>query len=111
MKDIINRETVMICAHRGFTRSAPENSLQAVLDAIEAGFEAVEIDVRHTKDGELVLMHDATVDRTSNGRGKVEVLSSAELKNVRLLWRGKPFALSLVCSSITPWQDISIRPI
>ena len=92
MKDIINRETVMICAHRGFTRSAPENSLQAVLDAIEAGFEAVEIDVRHTKDGELVLMHDATVDRTSNGRGKVEELSSAELKTVRLLRRGKPFA-------------------
>lgn len=82
----------MICAHRGFTRSAPENSLQAVLDAIEAGFEAVEIDVRHTKDGELVLMHDATIDRTSNGRGMVEELSSAGLKTVRLLRRGKPFA-------------------
>ena len=58
VKDLINRETVMICAHRGFTRNAPENSLQAVLDAIEAGFEVVEIDVRHTKDGGLVLMHD-----------------------------------------------------
>jgi glycerophosphoryl diester phosphodiesterase len=100
MKDIINRETVMICAHRGFTRSAPENSLQAVLDAIEAGFEVVEIDVRHTKDGELVLMHDATVDRTSNGRGKVEELSSAELGTVRLLWRGKPFA------SIPPFSAV-----
>jgi glycerophosphoryl diester phosphodiesterase len=92
MKDIINREAVMICAHRGFTRSAPENSLQAVLDAIKAGFEAVEIDVRHTKDGELVLMHDATIDRTSTGRGMVEDLSRADLKTVRLLRRGKPFA-------------------
>jgi glycerophosphoryl diester phosphodiesterase len=92
VKDLINRETVMICAHRGFTRNAPENSLQAVLDAIEAGFEVVEIDVRHTKDGGLVLMHDDTVDRTSNGRGKVEELSSAEFRYMRLLWRGKPFA-------------------
>ena len=92
MKELINRKTVMICAHRGFTRNAPENSLQAVLDAIEAGFEAVEIDVRHTKDGELVLMHDDTVDRTSNGRGKVEELSDDELKNIRLRWRRRPFA-------------------
>lgn len=92
MKDLIDRETIMICAHRGFTRNAPENSLQAVLDAIGGGFEAVEIDVRHTKDGELVLMHDASVDRTSNGRGKVAALSSAELSNVRLLWRKKPVA-------------------
>ena len=92
MKDLIDRETIMICAHRGFTRNAPENSLPAVLDAIEGGFEAVEIDVRHTKDGGLVLMHDASVDRTSNGRGKVAALSSAELSNVRLLWRKKPVA-------------------
>lgn len=100
VKDLINRETVMICAHRGFTRSAPENSLQAVLDAIEAGFEVVEIDVRHTKDGELILMHDDTVDRTSNGRGKVESLSSAEFRNTRLLWKGKPFASIPLLSSV-----------
>ena len=92
MKDLISRDTVMICAHRGFTRRAPENSLQAVMDAIEAGFEAIEIDVRHTKDNQLVLMHDATVDRTTNGRGQVEDLNRAELRNVQLVWRKKPFA-------------------
>ena len=82
---------IMICAHRGFTKSAPENSLKAVQDAIEAGFKAVEIDVRHTRDDVLVLMHDSTVDRTTDGRGPVDELSHNEITKLKLLWRNKPY--------------------
>lgn len=83
---------VMICAHRGFTRRAPENSLKAVQDAVEAGFKAVEIDVRHTRDEALVLMHDSTVDRTTGGHGRVDAASYDEIAQLTLLWRKEPFA-------------------
>ena len=83
---------VMVCAHRGFTANAPENSLQAVHDGIEAGFRAVEIDVRHTSDDVLVLMHDSKVDRTTDGHGSVDTFSYAEIRKLKLLWRNMPFA-------------------
>jgi glycerophosphoryl diester phosphodiesterase len=86
------KKGIMICAHRGFTKSAPENSLKAIQDAIEAGFKAVEIDVRHTRDDVLVLMHDSTVDRTTDGHGRVDGFSRNELAQLKLLWRNKPFA-------------------
>ena len=89
MNDI--KTGMMICAHRGFTKSAPENSLKSVQDAIEAGFKAVEIDVRHTRDDVLVLMHDSTVDRTTDGRGRVDELSYNEINQLKLLWRNKPY--------------------
>ena len=75
---------VMIIAHRGDWRNAPENSLQAFQNCIDAGFDGIEIDVQETKDGEIVIMHDATVNRTTNGRGKVSDLTLAEIKALRL---------------------------
>jgi hypothetical protein len=75
---------VMIAAHRGFWRGAPENSLQAVTQSAARGAHIVEIDVRRTKDGELVLMHDDTVDRTTNGTGRVADLTLAQIKALRL---------------------------
>jgi len=62
---------VMVAAHRGDWTNAPENSLLAIKDAIEAGVDIVEIDVRITKDKALVLMHDRTIDRTTTGKGKL----------------------------------------
>lgn len=73
-----------IASHRGQWRIAPENSIKAVTTAINDGAEIVEIDVRRTADGHLVLMHDETVDRTTNGSGKVSELSLAEIKELRL---------------------------
>lgn len=92
MEQFLQDDQISVCAHRGFTRNAPENSLQAVLAALETGFKAVEIDVRHTKDEELVLMHDETVDRTTNGGGRVDEFSRAEIEKISLVQRGKPFA-------------------
>jgi len=75
---------LMIASHRGQWREFPENSLGAINEAIEDGAEIVEIDVQMTADGVPVLMHDATVDRTTNGTGKVSDLTLAQIKELRL---------------------------
>lgn len=75
---------VLAVSHRGDWRSAPENSLQAIQRCIDLGVDIVEIDVRKTKDGHLILMHDKTVNRTTNGRGKVSELTLKQIKDLRL---------------------------
>ncbi len=69
-----------IVAHRGNSSVAPENTLAAIKSAIEVGADQVEIDVYMTKDGEIVVMHDATVDRTTNGRGYISQMTLEEIK-------------------------------
>ena len=78
------RKHVYIVAHRANTLKAvqeyvPENSLKIIQMAIDAGVDMIEIDVRPTKDGELVLMHDATIDRTTNGKGTVSKMTYSEI--------------------------------
>lgn len=65
-------------AHRGASALAPENTLEAFQEAGRLGADYWETDVRQTRDGVLVLMHDGTVDRTTAGRGPVEALTGAE---------------------------------
>lgn len=72
--------TPLVIAHRGNSLHAPENTLEAIRQAIDAGADLVEVDVNMSKDGVVVLMHDYTVDRTTNGKGKVSDLTLAELK-------------------------------
>ena len=62
---------VMVIAHRADWRNFPENSIEAIRSAIKLGVDMVEIDIRRTKDGHLILMNDETIDRTTNGSGKV----------------------------------------
>jgi glycerophosphoryl diester phosphodiesterase len=71
-----------IFAHRGASAYAPENTLAAFQLAHEMGVEGVELDVQMTKDGELVVIHDETVDRTTNGTGWVKDLTLKELKTL-----------------------------
>lgn len=78
------REAVLVVAHRADWRNHPENSLPAIEGSIAAGVEMVEIDLQRTKDGHLVLMHDATVDRTTTGTGKVADLMLADIQALRL---------------------------
>lgn len=79
-----NKE-IMVVAHRADWRNAPENSLQAIQYCIDMGVDMVEIDVRETKDGHLVLMHDKTINRTTKSKGKVKDLTLAELKKLYLI--------------------------
>ena len=74
----------MIIAHRGDWRYAPENSIRGFENCIKTGFDAIEVDVRMTKDSVLVIMHDETINRTTTGRGKVSDLTLAEIKEYKL---------------------------
>ncbi|MCD4665344.1 MAG: hypothetical protein K8R68_08730 [Bacteroidales bacterium] len=69
-----------VCAHRGANETHPENTLTAFKEAIRLGAHMIEFDVRKTKDDELIIIHDKTVDRTTNGKGKVADLTLSELK-------------------------------
>ena len=69
-----------LCAHRGDAAAFPENTVSAIEAAARKGAAMVEIDVKRCKTGELVLMHDATVDRTTTGSGKVSSLTFDEIR-------------------------------
>ena len=75
---------VLIAAHRASNNRYPENSLAAIKYSIETGVDIIEIDIRTTKDGKLVLLHDGTVNRTTNGKGKVCDFTYAELLKLEL---------------------------
>lgn len=75
---------VLVVAHRGDWRNAPENSLQAFQNCINMGVDMIELDLHMSKDSVLFIMHDGTVDRTTNGHGKVSDLTSDELRKLRL---------------------------
>jgi glycerophosphoryl diester phosphodiesterase len=73
---------MMIMGHRGAAALEPENTLRSIERAVEIGVDAVEIDVRLSKDRELVVIHDSTVDRTTNGSGPVSGYSLDDLKKL-----------------------------
>ncbi len=73
---------VKIIAHRGSSGRFPENTMTAFLEAKNAGADGIEMDVRFTKDQELVVIHDETVDRTTDGKGKVSEYNLTELKKL-----------------------------
>ncbi|MBQ5648330.1 MAG: glycerophosphodiester phosphodiesterase family protein [Alistipes sp.] len=66
---------VFVVSHRADWRNFPENSLEAIESAIQMGVDIVELDVRRTADGELVVCHDSTINRTTNGKGKISELT------------------------------------
>ncbi len=73
---------VVVVAHRGIVSGFPENTLVAYREAITRGFSAIEIDLRATADGHVVVMHDETIDRTTNGSGHVGQLTLAEIRSL-----------------------------
>jgi glycerophosphoryl diester phosphodiesterase len=72
----------LIIAHRGDSSHRPENTLAAFAAGMETGAAIVEFDVHITRDREVVVIHDATVDRTTNGRGAIKGLTLAELRRL-----------------------------
>lgn len=71
-----------IWAHRGASAYAPENTLPAFTLALEQGADGIELDVQRTADGALVVIHDETIDRTSNGFGRVADLALEDLRRM-----------------------------
>lgn len=77
-------DRVLVVSHRGDWRNAPENSLQGIRNCIEMGVDVVEVDVRMTKDGHLVLLHDETLNRTTTGKGDLSDLTLEEIEKLFL---------------------------
>ncbi len=76
---------MLVAAHRAAHNHFPENSLLAIQEAIDLGIDIVELDVKVTKDGVAVLMHDGTIDRTTTGTGKPSDFTLNELREFRLI--------------------------
>ncbi|MDR1212873.1 MAG: glycerophosphodiester phosphodiesterase [Propionibacteriaceae bacterium] len=83
---------VKVWAHRGASGQSPENTLSAFRRAIELGADGIELDVHLTTDGQVVVMHDETVDRTTDGQGWIKDMSWAEFSqlNAAAAWPDHP---------------------
>lgn len=83
---LLNRDqsSVIVASHRGDWRNFPENSLEAIDNAIKMGVDIVELDVQRTKDGQLILMHDPTLDRTTTGKGKIADVTLDSIRTLKL---------------------------
>ena len=76
--------SVLVVAHRGDWRNAPENSLKAIDYAIDMGVDIIELDVQRTSDGKFILMHDKTLDRTTTGKGAVAKVTLDSIRTLKL---------------------------
>ena len=89
----------VVTAHRGFSGRYPENTLLAFSKAYELGVDSIEFDVRESSDGELIIIHDASLDRTTSGTGQVNKNTISELKRLNAsYWQGPS----------KPWADVNI---
>lgn len=77
-------QNVLVASHRGDWRNFPENTIEAINGAIAMGVDIVEIDIAKTKDGHYILMHDNTVERTTNGHGLVKDKTLEEIHQLKL---------------------------
>jgi glycerophosphoryl diester phosphodiesterase len=107
-----------ICAHRGAAWTHPENTLAAFREAIRLGAHMIEFDVHFSNDSALVVIHDATVDRTTDGIGKVADLTAAQLKALDAgSWKNTAFAGEkiptlrevLVIMPLNVWLNIHLK--
>lgn len=79
-REQLHSHSIMKIAHRGAAGECPENTFAAFERAVELGAEYIEIDVQLTKDNHIVVIHDFTIDRTTNGKGKVKDFTYNELQ-------------------------------
>ena len=94
---------VVNIAHRGASGNYPENTLLAFEKALEIGVDEIELDLRLTGDGHLVVMHDETVDRTTDGTGRVARLTLSE---IRTLDAGSVFGEKFRGERVPTWEEV-----
>ncbi len=110
-----------LIAHRGGGSLAPENTLAAIRTGHARGFKAVEFDVALSADDTAVLMHDDTVDRTTNGHGQLDRIGAAALAQLDAgAWHGAAFkgepvatfaAAAALCVELGLWANVEIKPV
>ncbi|MFK4997701.1 glycerophosphodiester phosphodiesterase family protein [Bacillus sp. N9] len=88
----------MIIAHRGSAGTHPENTMDAFIAAEKYGADGVELDVQLSLDGEVVVIHDTTLDRTTSGTGRVKDFTLSELKALKANYHYKHFLNELHAS-------------
>lgn len=81
-RDFVEQNSFIICAHRGASGIAPENTVAAVKLALESGAPMIEIDVQYTRDHQMVVFHDDTIERTTNGEGAINQKSYEEIQGL-----------------------------
>ncbi|WP_439556046.1 glycerophosphodiester phosphodiesterase family protein [Dyadobacter sp.] len=84
-----SKNKTVVIAHRGNHTVVPENTLASCREAIKCGADYVEVDLRTTKDGKLVVLHDAKVDRTTNGTGRVAEMTLSEVRDLQVFNKNK----------------------
>ena len=88
----MNKTHKILVGHRGAAGLAPENTLIAIQKGLENKVDRIEIDVHQTQDGKIIVMHDETLDRTTNGTGSVKSKTAAEIMNLDAgSWFSKDF--------------------
>lgn len=97
---------VIALAHRGFSRDGLENSMAAFGAAVDLGFRYVETDAHGTKDGRAVALHDATLDRTTDGHGNVADLSWTEVSVAKI---GGVEPVPLLEDLLGTWPDLRVN--
>jgi glycerophosphoryl diester phosphodiesterase len=91
-QEVLRARTFLSVAHRGASAYAPENTMEAFTLAVEQGVDVIELDVHLTRDGEMVVMHDHRVDRTTSGTGEISALDLREIQELDAGgWFGAPW--------------------
>ena len=80
---VAQTQQIRCCSHRGGRIEHDENTMEAFVASYKAGYRGFEVDIRMTSDGELVVTHDSTLDRTTNGSGTVELTTADEIRKLR----------------------------
>lgn len=79
-----NTDTMKVIAHRGGASLGPENTLSCIEKGIQAGADGIEVDIHLSADGAVIVCHDETIDRTTDGVGRIEELSLEQLRSVHI---------------------------
>lgn len=92
IRKLLEQENITVAGHRGFKTNYPENTILSFVEALKLGVDMLEIDLNLTRDKEIVLIHDLTVDRTTDGSGLVRDYSLEEIKKLDAgAWFGEEF--------------------
>jgi glycerophosphoryl diester phosphodiesterase len=103
---MMSRNSIIRVAHRGASAQYPENTLLALRQAIQQGVDALEVDIHRTADDELVVIHDSTLERTTNGHGNV---CDHRLQEIRQLDAGQGEKIPLFMEAIQLAREAQVR--
>ena len=116
IRRVLNRDEIIVAGHRGMRALYPENTLLSMREALLHGVDMIETDLNLTKDKVVVVMHDNTVDRTTNGTGLIHDMTLEEFQQLDAgVCYGEAFrglrapTLREFCELISPWKQLLLN--